>query len=508
MKKLKVDVVVIGAGTAALPAAVTAAAGGASVVVFEKRGSTGGTGNRANAIGGVGSRIQQAQGEKLTPEQAYKIHMDWTRWRVDARLVSEFYRNAGSTIDWLEGQGVEFSGFQGERRSRGSDPYGHGEGHPLTAHVVKGLPPGPKQLGQAAAAMKILTKRAKELGVQFYLKTPARKILKRSGRVTGIIAEDEAGNEIRVETKVVIIATGGISGNKEMMKEYTGYEEGKDMFVLQKAGLVGDGIRLAWEAGAGASQIYMGLTHHLPPPCHGPGGASAEFAYFRLPYNIMVNLQGERFVNEDAGGAHAIVANTISIQKDRAAFMVFDGAMKKYYDEHDVGLPRATQGQWDQYRTFKHDNLDDNIREAQARGYKYLFMTDTLEELCQQTGIKLSGLLKTIEEYNHLCRAGHDDIFYKNPQYLMEFQKKPKFYAGRLFCGAYNSTGGIKINYKMEVLSRDFDVIPGLYAAGADANNMYTHSYTSLAGSHMGFAITSGRLAAEHALEYMKSIAK
>jgi fumarate reductase flavoprotein subunit len=499
MKKLRADVVVIGAGTAALPAAVTAAAGGTSVIALEKRGNTGGTGNRANAIGGVGSRIQHAQGENVTPEQAYKIHMDWTHWRVDARLVSEFYRKAGSSIDWLEEMGVEFSGFQGVI----------GRGRPVTAHVVKGLPPGPRQLGQAAEAMKILTKRAKELGVQFYLKTPAKKILKKDGRITGVVAEDESGNEIQVAAKVVIIATGGISANNEMMKRYTGYEDGKDMAVLYKGGrngLAGDGIRLAWEAGAGASEIYMALTHHLPPPCNGPGGASPEFTYFRLPYNIMVNLQGERFVNEDVGGAHSIVANTISIQKNRAAFMLFDGDMKKYYDETNLGSPEASQGQWDQYRTFKHDNLDDNIQEAQAKGYKYLFMADSLEELCQQTGIKLSGLLKTIDEYNQACQAGCDDIFYKAPEYLRPFRKQPKFYAGRLFCGAYNSTGGIKINFKMEVLSRDFDVIPGLYAAGADANNMYTHSYTSLAGSHMGFAVTSGRLAAEHALEYIKSI--
>jgi len=499
LKKFTADIVVIAAGTAGLPAAVTAAAGGASVIVFEKRGNTGGAGNMANAIGGVGSNFQHAHGENVTPEEAYKIHMDWTHWRVDARLVSEFYRKAGSTINWLEEQGVEFSGFQGVI----------GQGRPVTAHTVKGLPPGPKQLGQAAAAMKVLTKRAKDLGVQFYLKTPVKQIIKKGGRITGVIAEDEAGNEIHVDAKAVIIATGGIAASNEMMKKYTGYEDGKDIYVLFKGGkngLVGDGIRMAWEVGAGSTEIYMALTHHLPPPCAGPGGTAAEFTAFRLPYNIMVNLQGERFVNEDVGGAHSIVANTISIQKDRAAFTIFDGNLKKYYDETNAASPMGTQGQWSQYRTFKHENLDDNIREAREKGYKYLFMADSLEELCQQTGIKLSGLLNTIEEYNKLCQAGRDDVFYKNSKYLRPFKKQPKFYAGRFFAGAYNSTGGIKINYKTEVLSSDCEVIPGLYAVGADANNMYTHSYTSLAGSHMGFAITSGRMAAENALKYIESI--
>jgi fumarate reductase flavoprotein subunit len=62
MKKLEADIVVIAAGTAGLPAAVTAAEGGAKVIIFEKRGLTGGTANRANAILGVGSRIQKAAG--------------------------------------------------------------------------------------------------------------------------------------------------------------------------------------------------------------------------------------------------------------------------------------------------------------------------------------------------------------------------------------------------------------------------------------------------------------
>lgn len=375
-----------------------------------------------------------------------------------------------------------------------------------TAHVVKGIPPGPKQVGQAAEAMKILTRRAKDLGVQFYLKTPVKKILKRGGRIVGVMAEDESGKEIRANAKAVIIATGGFSANNEMMDKYTGYKQGRDMYVLQKAGLVGDGIRMAWEVGAAATDMYMGLTCHLPPPCHGPGGTSAEFSAFRQPQNIMVNLQGERFLSEGIGGFHRGLANAISIQKEKAAFTVFDGDMKKYYQENPPqGFGGGDSGQ---YRTFKHADLDDNIREVQAKGYKYIFVANSLEELCKQTGIKLDGLLKTIEEYNKFCQAGHDDSFYKDPKFLMPFNNKPKFYAARFFAGAYNSVGGIKINHKTEVLSQDFDVIPGLYAAGVDANSMYTHSYVPLGGNYMGFAINSGRMAAEHALEYIKTLGK
>jgi len=320
------------------------------------------------------------------------------------------------------------------------------------------------------------------------------------------MAEDSLTREtIQAKAKTVIIATGGFSDNKEMMKKYTGFEEGKDLFSFKLLGLKGDGIRMAWEVGAGKSEMNMGLMHHMPPPCHGPMGTRAEFAAFRRPQNIMVNLLGERFVSEDTGGAHGLIGNAISIQKKRCAFTIFDGEMKKYYDKTPLEMPRMGAGP---YVRFKHANLDDNIKEVQALGYKHMFMADSLEELCAQTGIDLNGLRKTIAEYNKFCKMGRDEIFYKKPENLRRFANQPPYYAGRFFPGAYNTTGGIKINYKTEVLTEDFEVIPGLYAAGVDANALYGHTYVPLGGNYMGFAINSGRMAAEHALEYIKTIGK
>lgn len=495
MRHFKADIVVLSAGTAGLPAAVTAAEGGASVIVLEKTGRTGGTANRGNDILAIESRFQKAYPPVMTKEEAFKTHMEWTHWRVDAQLVTAVINKSGSTIDWLEDLGVEFS-----------PPYGGPDGRPATTLRIKGEPPGPKQIGQAAAMAKILTRRAKDLGVQFFLKTPAKKILKKGERIVGVMAENEAGEEIRVEAKAVIIATGGFAANKELVKKYTGYDEGQNMVALQKAGIMGDGIRMAWEVGAAASPMMIGLTHNLPPPCHGGGGTSMEFSAFTQPENIMVNFSGERFLNDDlrgshgSAGAHGTVASIIALQKGKVGFMIFDGALKKYYKTKPSPFPR---GDMQQYQTFKHDDLDDNIREVQSRGYKYIFMADSLEDLCSQTGINYEGLKKTLAEYNKACAMGQDELFHKLPEYLKPI-KGPKFYAGKFIAGAYGTSGGIKTNFKMEVLTKDFEVIPGLYAAGNDANNMYDHSYTPLAGNYIGFAVNSGRMAAESALEYTK----
>ena len=50
-----------------------------------------------------------------------------------------------------------------------------------------------------------------------------------------------------------------------------------------------------------------------------------------------------------------------------------------------------------------------------------------------------------------------------------------------------------------------FEPIPGLYAAGADACNLYDDSYMFLLpGNSMGFAVNSGRIAGKEAAAYIR----
>ena len=80
---------------------------------------------------------------------------------------------------------------------------------------------------------------------------------------------------------------------------------------------------------------------------------------------------------------------------------------------------------------------------------------------------------------------------------------KAPFYAAAIFPGGYGTVGGIRINENCEVLS-SFRPIPGLYAAGADACNLYNDSYMFLLpGNSMGFAVNSGRIAGTEAAEYV-----
>lgn len=483
MNKLQADVVVIAAGAAGLAAAISAAHTGAKVIAFEKGATTGGAASMGMGPFGVESRLQRLKQMGPSRDEAFRIFMDYTHWRVDAQLVRSYIDKAATTIEWLENLGVEFL-----------EPAAYFPGGAFTWHLVKppmGGQPGPMI---ASAMIKTLTDRAKELGVQIMLQTPVKKILKQAHGIRGVVAEDRSGNEIEALARAVIIATGGFGDSPEMIKKYTGYEWGKDMWSLRIPGLTGDGIRMAWEVGAVPTEMNMEMIYMMP----GVVNPVLRMA-FQQPH-LMVNLLGERFLDEGIMYNTTFTGNAIARQKNRCAFLIFDDAIKKRmetvgYDHTSVVFP-----------FLKATDVDALIKEATDTGYQDVFVADSIEEMAVKTRVDPEGLKRTLEQYNGFCDRGYDPVFNKK-HHLLRSIRNPRFYAARLFPSAYGSLGGIKINHRTEVLSKDWKKIPGLYAAGTDACTIYGDSYVFiLPGNTMGFAINTGRIAGENAAEYAKSL--
>jgi fumarate reductase flavoprotein subunit len=478
MNQLEADVVVISAGAAGLAAAIAAAEKGVKVITFEKASTTGGTGSMGMGPFGIESRLQRLKQMGPNKDEAFKIFMDYTHWQVDAQLVRAYIDKAATTIEWLEKMGVEFL-----------EPSAYFPGGWPTWHIVK---PGGE--GCAGNMYKIMTERAKEMGVKILLQTPVKRILKQGEKIVGVMAEDDrSGEPIQANAKAVVIATGGFGDNPEMIKKYTGYEWGRDLHSFRIPGLAGDGIRMAWEVGAAPTEMSMELIYIMP------GELDPELAEtFRQPH-LLVNLLGERFMNEGIISNSSFTGNAISRQKNRSAFLIFDENIKNRmetigFDSYHVVFPFT-----------KVRNFDVLIKVAFDKGYKDVFIADSLEELAGKTGIDSEGLKRTLEEYNSFCDKGFDPIFNKSHYFLRPI-RRPKFYAGRLVPGAYGSLGGIKINYKTEVLNKNWKKIPGLYAAGTDACSIYGDTYVFiLPGNTMGFALNSGRIAGENAAEYAKA---
>ena len=128
-------------------------------------------------------------------------------------------------------------------------------------------------------------------------------------------------------------------------------------------------------------------------------------------------------------------------------------------------------------------------------------MAHLVEELCDVMGID-RRLVQTVEEYN--ANKG-DPIFHKDARYLTPIEGG-KYYVAKFRRHCYGVMGGLRINYRAELQDVNCDSIPGLYAAGNDANSIYTDTYPFvLSGNTSSFAINTGRIAGEQAAAYAKT---
>ena len=185
-------------------------------------------------------------------------------------------------------------------------------------------------------------------------------------------------------------------------------------------------------------------------------------------------------------------------QNPKNAWIIFDNATKKHMEE------KGPDYQYFIFGAVTIPDIDGQFAQAIAAGNKGVFVADTIEELAAKTGIDPKGLLTTVDAYNGYCDKGHDDLFAKDPKFLLPV-REPKFYAIKGICCAYQTIGGIRVNGKTEALTVERKVIPGLYGAGdIIAAEIFGDPPVNGVGT-LGFAISSGLIAAETALESMGS---
>lgn len=487
MIKLETELAIVAAGPAGLCAAVAAAEMGVSVMVFEKSATPGGTANMGMGIFAVESSVQKKHMVNLTKEQAFERFMEYNHWNVDARIVRDYFWKSGDTVSWLEGMGVKFAAPM--KNFPDSEP---------TWHVVQPDDGSPTGARAASSMTRALYKTALELGVQFYLETPVKSLIKEGDSVVGLKAVDKNGEEYEVSAKAVILATGGFGSNPDMVRDYTGYELGSEIMTHMVPGIVGDGVRMGWEAGAmhGRTNMESGALPKIPGMMTGAYGSSIMF---NQPRSLMVNKQGFRVCNENILQNTSVGGSIVSYQKDRVCCKIVTDEIVKYYAKNDFDWPSEV---------FPGDAraFDAEMEDCKANYPGGIFIEETPEALAEAMGIDVKAFLKTIEEYNETCEQNYDDYFCKPRQYLQPMKGK-KWYGSFVGMSAYGSLGGLRTNYKYEVLDPEFTAIPGLYAAGTDCCDIYNDIYMYyLPGNTMGFAVNSGRMAGEHAASYILGI--
>lgn len=500
VKKMEADVIVIGGGASGITAAVAAAEKDASVILIEKGSTTGGAANMGMGFFAVESKYQKAQMVDFTKEDAFNLFMNYTHWRVDARLVRKYIEQTASTIDWAESMGVEFLGA-----------YKYFEKSTQTWHVVKTAGSNAPAERAASNLYRALTERAAELNVKICYQTKATKILVDDGHVSGVELIDASGEKVTAECNAVIVATGGFGDNPKMIHDYLGFDWGKDLHSFRIPGVEGDGLNMLWDAGAGKTQPVMELTYTTP-------GVTDVFKTLsetmRQP-NMMVNLDGLRFINEEIMNNTVYTGNSIALQRERTAFTIIDDSILEAYKKTGLDYVTVHHNVKNVDKWEKELNTYLSGEAAEANGLSMLhnedqktqvnlFAADSIEELAEKTGINLENLKKTIEEYNEACTS-EDSFFFKKHKYLKPLKGK-KYYAARHFPAGYGSLGGVKTNDNMEVLNPQGFRISGLYSCGTDACNIFGDSYCFLMpGNTMGFAVNSGRMAGYNAVDYMDS---
>jgi len=471
---LNADVIVIGAGGSGTAAAVAAAEAGAkSVIVLEKQPAPGGTGQFAEGMFAANSQMQLKRNIIFTTDEAFKIIVEYSHWRANAKLVRAFVDNTAGSVEWLKEKGVNFK--------------------ELTSGYPNGIQTWHIFDGRGKTMLATLRSKFKSLNITLMTETPGKDLIVKDGRIAGVIAEDIDGEEIVINSKAVVVATGGFGNNKEMLKKYVRYP---DLITVGNVGKVGDGINMMEKAGAALEGMDVVMSYR--PGIKGERNESQLQGSARQPY-LWVDKNGSRFCDESvifqwpyAGNALERVGGTM--------YTIFDSNTKKYMMEQgiDVGV-----GVMIPVRT-KLTELDTELKRGVKQGLAY--SANTLQGLAKEMNIPYSNLKATVDEYNSFADDKRDAQFAKDSKYIQPVRKGP-FYAIALHPTTLGTLGGARVTDKMQVVDEMDHVIPGLYAVGNIAAGLYGDSYDlRVSGSTISYAVTSGRLAGKDVGRYIKTV--
>lgn len=467
--------IIIGGGGAGLAAAVEASEKGVGhITVAEKRRTIGGTSAMAGGIFACQSPVQARQGIVSDADDLFKKAMNWAHWaNIRPRVLRAFINKSGETIRWLEDKGLEFD---------------------LLTFYPGQMPPvqhNPRGFG--AALIRLLQDECHQNGVRILRNSMARKIIRGDdGAVAGLETVTD-GQVTAFSCRSIIIATGGFAGNPELMRRY--FPELREGLVLSGLPLNGDGISLAADTGAAiediATLIKEGPRYHLHE--------WPLMALERDPVTLWVNKRGERFTDESTGYHVFESVNSIMDQPDMACFTLLDSSIRRYFEQHGhkVRLP----GDKDSPSAARNE-LEKGFEAGLKKGA--IKTADSWEEIAAWIGARSDTLKETVARYNEDCKRGYDATFAKARGYLLPLIEPP-FYAIKDMVALLDTIGGIRIDEKMRVLDRNGEAIPGLYAAGSVTSGWESEIYCSeLSASAFGFAINSGRIAAENAAAHLK----
>ena len=375
----------------------------------------------------IDSQAQRDAGINDSPE-LYIEEKKNIVWDTIERLEAQAY-GAAELDSWLRDMGVELNYTYSSR------------GHMASATSYAG-----------EAIQDGLEAKVKELGIEVRTGTKGYDLIMEDGKVCGVkVQHDNEYYDIKADA--VIMATGGFSANKELLAEYApGHEV---LETSNQIGATGDFVKVFEENNFALD--HMGEMRVFPLIIQGSrhltGGSDNGF--------ILVNEDGERFVDETLGGLE--MAQAILAQEGKKVYYIYD--------------QRLLDGS---YRLQKHTS--EGLHETAS----------SLDELAEKLGINAENLKNTVETYNAAANDECEDPF-RETAFETAMDMDGNFYGALVESAIHMTKGGVLANEKAQILDNDGNVVEGIYAAGEVAASSASYSA----------AVVFGRISGQEAASYV-----
>ncbi len=487
-----VDIIVVGGGNAALCAALSARESGASVLLLERAPEIESGGNSRFTAGAfrcvydcvddlrqlmpdlTPDEIARTDFGTYTEEQFFDDMGSITEYRCNPDLVELLVKRSRQTLQWMQSKNVRFQPIWGRQAFLVDGRFKFWGG--LTVEAWGGGP----------GLVDTLTTSALNAGIDICYDARALSLIGDELGVCGVkIKHNSAIHKVR--SKSVILASGGFEANHEWRARYLG--SGWDLAKVRGSRFnTGDGIAMALDIGAAAYGHWSGchaVGWDRNAPEFGDLDVGDGFQKHSYPFAIMLNANGERFVDEGAdfrNYTYAKYGSVILSQPGQFAWQIFDA--------------KTTHLQRDEYRIRQ-------ITKVSA---------DTLEQLVAKLdGVNAARALETITAFNKAVQQdipfnpnildgrGTEDLAVPKSNWANTIEEGP-FEAFAVTCGVTFTFGGLRIDTNGKVLSTDLEPIPGLYAAGELVGGLFYSNYPGGTGLMSGsvFGRLSGASAADH----------
>jgi len=467
------DVIVIGGGSAAFEAAISAHNAGAEHVVMLEKAQESEYGGNAR-YSGTGFRFVHNGVEEMrdlvphldedyyrslniapyTREDFLADLNRMTQGHIDETLAKTLVDESNAAVRWMRDMGVKWEFLKEHAMVDGKRYFERG----IAIHVAGG------GLGQLTQWRKIAT----GLGIEIRFDSPVSAVHGNMHRIEGVHVCGADG-EYDLAARAVIACAGGFQASPEMRARYL---SGNSDFVKVRGSKHDTGEVLHYLVELGAMTGGQWQSGHMSPidanapdfetPQHSDGRGNTQSRY-DYPFGITVNALGQRFIDEGEAQhsyTYAKTGRAILTEPGSVAFQIFDhrGEKLRRYPHHAATFEEA----------------------------------DTIAELAAKVGLAPEVLVDTVETFNAACA---DDIPFdptkpdgKSTQGLPIPKSnwaapitEPPFRAFSVTCGITFTFGGLKVNQRAQVMNTLHETIRGLYATG-DIIGLFFNNYPSFTG--------------------------